>query len=121
MLEFILIFILFMLASASVCWVMFNAIQSGEALGAWQRVLDKVYKISPNAERFLGGCYKCFSHLWGVFGFIMYFIFVTKFLDIHYGFWWVLIYIIFVPQAITTSVVLKALIDKLNEQEKEKT
>lgn len=127
MLDFVLIFITFVVASGCMSWVAYSAIQKDEVFGAWQKVLDKLYAKSeaimlanktdkPNnytlAERFLGGCYKCFSHLWSLFGFGLYVVFHKYFLEYHYGYWYILLYIIFVPTAITVSMLINKLLEK---------
>lgn len=104
----VLLAILFILGAACLSWVMFQAIQPGQMLGAWQRVLDKAYTRSKMLEMFLGGCYKCFAHLWGVVGFVAYLLAQYKYDWL--GWWNALIYFGFVPAVIVCSMIIDRLI-----------
>lgn len=103
MLDFVSVFVLFLLAASGVSWVMYTAIQKGEILGKWQNVLDKAYNINPTLEQFLGGCFKCFSHLWALILFGVYILFCEQYLQSHFGWWYLLHYALFVPTSILFS------------------
>jgi len=116
MLTFLAIYFMCIFTSACVTYVLYEAIQEGEALGAWQKVLAKLYaKGLYNTEKFLGGCYKCFSHLIGILSFAVYVFINESLFNSGYGGWYVLIYIMFVPMCIALSMVIKGIIKQLNK------
>lgn len=110
MLDFVLTILIFLFAAAGISWVMYSSIQEGEIFGKWQKVLDKLYGENPLLEKFLGGCFKCFSHLWALFTFGTYVLFYELYLDMHFGWWYLLHYMLFVP----TSILLSTLIFNIN-------
>src|SRR5688500_1556472 len=97
---------IFILCSACLAWVLYQMIQPGQLLEAWQGVLDRAYKVNPLLEMFLGGCYKCFSNFISQITFIIYL--VCQY-HIHWMGWWnVAIYFAYPA----SSIVIAMLIDK---------
>ena len=97
-----LIALISILSSACLSYVLFQMIQPDQILGGWQKVLDKVYSKSIPLAMLLGHCYKCFAHLIGLIGFILY-LWVQY--NINWLGWWnVLIYLGFVPAVIVVSL-----------------
>jgi hypothetical protein len=99
----LLILIGFIISGACLAFIFYQAIQEGQILGGWQRVLKYLYaKGFDNLEKFLGGCYMCFSHFMGIVTFVVY---GCLFLS---GWQW-LLYILFVPTFIVVSLMIKKL------------
>lgn len=68
--------VIFWIATACIAKVFFVATQEGQLLGKWQQVLRK-WDISGTASGMLlskigGYCELCYSHAWGLIGFIVY-------------------------------------------------
>jgi hypothetical protein len=57
-----LFYILYIAATPCLYNFLWKAIQPGEMLGKWQKVLDWIWNYSKQLEKFLGGCEICFSH-----------------------------------------------------------
>jgi hypothetical protein len=120
MLDFAIIFFMFVLGSCGISWVMYMAIQEGELFGRWQNVLEKLYSSNHLLlEKFLGGCFKCFSHLWALFTFGLYVLFYELFMETGFGWWYILLYILYVPTAILLSNLMFFTIEKLAEKPKD--
>jgi len=92
--------VLYVIGSACLCFVLHAAIQEGQILGAWQKVLTKLYAKHDNWEKFLGGCYMCFSHFIAILTFIPYAIF-------NLSGWWLFLYLLYVPTVIVCSLYIK--------------
>lgn len=60
---FLVYYIIFMVGTPCMYNFLWKAIQEGEMLGAWQKVLEWLYSQGHKSlEKFLGGCEVCFSH-----------------------------------------------------------
>jgi hypothetical protein len=108
-------FILFIFGAASFAWCAYKAIQDGEIFGAWQNVLNKLYERGyKTLEKFLGGCFTCFSHLWGIVFFIGWVLFCEYFIQHSFAWWYILHYIIFVSSVIVSANIVGGIIKKLD-------
>ena len=108
---FIATTILFIIGNASLSFLLYFSIQSGQWLDLifkWQKMLRN-FDISGTKKglifhKILGGCSLCFAHLIAFLGFWAYFIFVTNLCqDNLFSWWkWFILYFIYVPT--TTNI-----------------
>lgn len=111
----IIITILFILGGACLSSVLFQMIQGGQILGAWQRVLEWVYsKGWKKMEMFLGGCYKCFGNFIGHVSFGAYLLFQAHYYWI--GWWNVMVYFFFISSVITLHQLVYSRISKAEKE-----
>lgn len=105
---FLLILIIsFLIMTPCLTYVLYIMIQPGQFLEGWQKVLDKAYSYHRFLEMFLGGCDKCFAHFISIITFIIMFVLQLLVDKIEFAGWWnVLLYFIYVPLNIVTSVIL---------------
>jgi hypothetical protein len=109
----IFISIVHIIVTACFCILLYEAIQTDEALGFWQeKVLEPLYaKKHFLLERFLGGCMKCFSHLISILAFPV-FLFIQWKMDLWIGWWNVALYFVLIPVSI---ILAQLLFKKLNQ------
>lgn len=71
--------VIFWIANVGAFKFLYTAIQPGQMLGKWQKVIDYVFeKGHHNAAKLLGECGMCFAHLISQIGFTAYCLFMTK-------------------------------------------
>lgn len=100
MCRMFLITFLHIISVACFAILLYEAIQPGEALGIWHRlVLDKIYNEHPLLEKFLGGCMKCFTHLISILAYPVFMVIQWK-MDLWIGWWNIPVYFFVVPVTI---------------------
>lgn len=112
--QILLITLAFITGSACLAWVLYQMIQPGQLLEAWQRVLDKVYKKSRLLEMFLGGCYKCFANFIAqvTFCFYLYLQYSVTWL----GLWNIAVYLGYTSASIVLAMVLDKFLQTGNHE-----
>lgn len=108
--------IMYFVCAPAVYNFLWKAIQPDEMFGAWQKIIDWMYRRSENLAKFIGGCQDCFANFIAWLGYITWACFGSLFIE---WWWFTFLWLAIIPLVWNINVLAKHFLDVLAKKSNE--